>query len=455
MDGFKKRLSESIQFRLSFWLAVATLVVAMVAGVIAFFFAYDETLEFQDEVLLQIAALFDHEHLPRERLGNENRGDDHDEELRIIVQYLSEHDAHDAHESNTNKEHISFPLNLSDGLHTVTASEKEFRVKIKTMTSGERIAIAQETSVRGEVATDTALLTLMPFIILMPLLLWILANLVRKVFYPITQLAAEIDSRSEQDLHPLESAYVPVEVRPFILAINRLLDRVVHSMETQRRFVADAAHELRSPMTALLLQAERLADTEMSDQARVRLIALHQGIERGRNLLNQLLTLARVQSATHVPSNPVSVLQVYRRVLEDLLPLAEAKHIDIGVVEGKDAHVLVGELDLITVIKNLVDNSIRYTPDGGRIDLSLTIKGNRAVLQIKDSGPGIPTTEQERIFDPFYRVLGSNEIGSGLGLSIVKTIIDRIGAEVCLAFSDEEMQTGLCVTVTMLMVNKS
>jgi two-component system, OmpR family, sensor kinase len=444
MDGFKKRLSESIQFRLSFWSAVAIFVVAIFAGIIAFLSAYDETYEFQDEVLLQISALFDGEHLPREHLENKNRGDDFDEELRIIVQYLSEHDAHLTH-----KNRVAFPVDLADGLRTVMVSGKEYRVHVKTIARDKRIVVAQETSVRNEVAIDTAVLILMPFIILMPLLLLVLATLVRNIFRPIVLLAEDVDSRSEQDLRPLVPATLPDEVKPFIFAINRLLSRVDQSMGVERRFIANAAHELRSPLAALLLQAERLADADMSDQARARLVILHQSIERGRNLLNQLLTLARVQSATHIPNSPISVLQVYKRVLEDLLPLAEAKHIDIGVMEGKDAYVLVGELDLITVIKNLVDNSIRYTPEGGRIDLSLTIRDNCAVLQIKDSGPGIPTTEQARIFDPFYRVLGSDEMGSGLGLSIVKTIVDRIGAEIRLAFSDEEAQTGLCVIVSI------
>jgi two-component system, OmpR family, sensor kinase len=442
MDGFKKRLSHSIQLRLSFWLSSVIVVLAIVAGVFSFLSAYDEAHELQDDVLLQIAALFDHQHLPLIHLENSSRPKDNDDELRIIVQYLDRKDAV-----------LKLPLMLSDGLHTLNVEGREFRVNVETIAGRERIAVAQATSMRNEIAAGSALLTVMPFIILVPLLLWILAILVRKIFLSVALLSADIDSRREQDLRPLDDSTVPTEVKPFVVAINRLLGRVVQSMETQRRFVADAAHELRSPLTALLLQAERLADTDMSDQARVRLRVLHQGIERGRNLLNQLLTLARVQSATHSPSGSISVLQVYRRVLEDLLPLAEAKHIDIGVTEGNDARVLVGELDLITVIKNLVDNSIRYTPEGGRIDLGLTVRGRHVVLQIKDSGPGIPSVEQERVFDPFYRVLGSDEMGSGLGLSIVKTITDRIGAEVQLAFSDEEMQTGLCVTVSMLVVD--
>ena len=218
-------------------------------------------------------------------------------------------------------------------------------------------------------------------------------------------------------------------------------------MNAQRRFVADAAHELRSPLTALSLQAERLADVEMSGLARERLTTLRQGIERGRSLLDQLLTLAKAQSATDLPNSPVSVQAIYRRVLEDLMPLAEVKHIDIGFEGTQDADVWASEMDMIAVIKNLVDNAIRYTPEGGRVDLSVNVSNGKAELRIQDGGPGIPLAERDRVFDPFYRTLGSEQIGSGLGLSIVQTIANRIGAEIHLSFTDESQRTGLNVVV--------
>jgi two-component system OmpR family sensor kinase len=218
-------------------------------------------------------------------------------------------------------------------------------------------------------------------------------------------------------------------------------------MDAQRRFVADAVHELRSPLTAMSLQAERLADTQMPEQARQRLATLQRGIERSRNLLDQLLTLAKAQSTSGVPLSPISIQGIYRRVLEDLLPLAEAKHIDIGVEGTQDAQVLVSELDLVAVVKNLVDNAIRYTPKGGKVDLSVSVQGGCARLQIMDSGPGIAVDERQRVFDAFYRTLGSDQVGSGLGLSIVKTIADRIGAEIKLSPSDTVNGSGLCVCI--------
>jgi len=199
----------------------------------------------------------------------------------------------------------------------------------------------------------------------------------------------------------------------------------------------------------LSLQAERLAEAEMSVLAQERLVTLRRGIARGRNLLDQLLTLAKAQAVLDQPKTSVSVQHVYRRVLEDSLPLAEHKRIDIGVEGTQDVQLWINELDLIAVVKNLVDNAIRYTPDGGRVDLSISTEEGRAILKIQDSGPGIQVAERERVFDAFYRTLGSDQVGSGLGLCIVKAVTDRIGAEIRLSFTDEDRHAGLCVRVLL------
>ncbi|MEB0137140.1 ATP-binding protein [Actimicrobium sp. CCC2.4] len=453
MDGFKKRLNESVQFKLSFSLSLAILVIAILAGSFSFVSAFDEAHELQDDMLRQVAALFDRQHLPLAHLGDDGRAKDSDEESRVIVQYLD--DGSKAAATGDIGAPLPLPATLSDGLHTLDVSGETFRVLVKTTSNHERIAVAQETGIRDEIARASAVHTLMPLLILVPILLLIVADLVRKLFLPIAALSAEIDRRSEQELHPIEEIHLPAEVRPFVVAINRLLVRVEQSMETQRRFVADAAHELRSPMTALSLQSERLARAEMSEQAHERLVTLRLGIERGRNLLDQLLSLARAQTVSTAPEAPVSVQHVYRRVLEDILPLAEARHIDICVDGEQDATVWVSEPDLIAVIRNLVDNAIRYTPEGGTVDLSVTTEDGQAILRIQDSGPGIQAAERQRVFDPFYRTLGSDQAGSGLGLAIVKAITDRIGAKIQLAFADEVRHSGLRVCVCVSLVNPS
>ena len=443
MDGLKRRLNESVQLKLSFTLSLAILMVAIVAGVFSFLSAFDEAHELQDDVLRQVAQLMDRQRLSPGAPTTDSRLKDADEESRVIVQRLGAVSPSMVGVDAGGM--LPLPATLADGLHTLEVGGEMFRVLVKTTASGERIAVAQESEFRNEIARDGALRTVMPFLFLMPVLLLIVADLVRKMFRPIAALSKEIDQRAEQELHPVEDRHLPVEVRPFAVAINRLLARVGQSMESQRRFVADAAHELRSPLTALSLQAERLADAEMSGLARERLTVLRQGIKRGRSLLDQLLTLAKAQSATDLPKSPVSVQAIYRRVLEDLMPLAEVKHIDIGVEGTQDAEVWASEMDMIAVVKNLVDNAIRYTPEGGRVDLFVGVSEGNAVLRIQDSGPGIPLAERDRVFDPFYRTLGSEQIGSGLGLSIVQTIANRIGAEIRLDFSDKEKRTGLNV----------
>ncbi|MGE8068172.1 sensor histidine kinase [Pseudomonas sp. NPDC089569] len=442
MDGFKKRLSESVQFRLSLALSTAILIVAVVAGVFAYVSAFDEAHEMQDDTLRQIARLFDRQHMT---LSYPENAPEEDDESRIVLQYLA--DGSKASGEDDAGTPLPFPTTLPDGLSTVPVAGEAFRVLVKTTAQGERIAVAQEIGARDEDARASALRSVLPFLVLLPVLLLVVGDLVRKLFRPIATLSSDIDRRDEQDLSAIDERHLPMEVRPFVVAINRLLTRVAQSMETQRRFVADAAHELRSPLTALSLQAERLAASEMSAPARERLLPLRRGIERGRKLIDQLLTLAKVQSNAGHTASTASVRAVYRHVLEDLLPLAESKQLDIGVEIDQDAQVLMNDIDLTAVVKNLVDNAIRYTPPGGRIDLSLVMDKGEALLQVKDSGPGIPAEEQLRVFDPFYRCLGTGESGSGLGLSIVKAIVDRAGARVGLDFTDARARRGLCVSL--------
>lgn len=446
MDGFKKRLNDSVQFKLSATLSLAILAAAILAGIFSFMSAFDEAHELQDDVLLQVAQLVDRQHLlPPAPPAGGTRAAYRDEESRVIVQRLGDKvdPAIDVDDGGL----LALPAGLPDGLQTLTVGHESFRVLIRTTRAGERIAVAQEAGFRNGIAREGAIRTVMPLLILMPVLLLIVADLVRKLFRPISVLSREIDGRDERELHPVEHHHLPAEVRPFVVAINRLLARVENAMASQRRFVADAAHELRSPLTALSLQAERLADTSLPAAARERLTTLRQGIERSRNLLDQLLTFARAQSDAAGPQAPVLVQDIFRRVLEDLMPLAEAKQIDIGVDSAGDARLWVSELDMIALVRNLVDNAIRYTPAGGKVDLSASPYEGGTALRIRDTGPGIPPAERERVFDPFYRALGSEEVGSGLGLSIVRSIADRMGAQIDLGYSDERTQTGLRVTL--------
>jgi two-component system OmpR family sensor kinase len=442
MDGLKKHVKDSLQIRLSLWLSLAMLSVALIAGIVAFFSAFSEAHELQDDTLRQVATLFNRHVLTVPQAGYSGS----DPESRVFVQLLST--SPPSNPTNGTNPTLALPQNLHDGLQTVRVNNETYRVLVRTLANGERFAVAQETAVRDEIARDSSLRTLMPFLVLVPILLLVMTYLIRKIFKPIVSLSIEIDQRSEQELHPIAPDPFPAEIQPFVGAINRLLRRVEQSMAAQRRFIADAAHELRTPLTALSLQAERLEDAEMSADAHERLKTLRKGIERGRTLLDQMLALARAQASGITSNTTVSVQQVYRHVLEDLMPLAELKGIDIGVVSDSDTRVPVNEVDLTTLVKNLVDNAVRYTPSGGRVDLSVLATEEEVTLVVEDNGPGVPETERERVFDPFYRVLGSDEIGSGLGLSIVQAISARVGATVSIGYANDQTRSGLRVMVT-------
>ncbi|CAN5897293.1 ATP-binding protein [soil metagenome] len=446
MDGFQRRLSASLQFRLSVVLSLAILGIAVAAGIFSFTAAYGEAHELQDDVLRQVAALLQRRGLSPDGPPKTVPLQSDNEESRVIVQRLDQAETSGRPLDAGGK--LTLPATLRDGLQNYTVDGEEFRLAVTTTPSGERWGVAQEAAFRDEIARDSALRAVLPFLLLVPIVPLIVLLLVRSMFRPVAALSNEVNGRSEQALHPIETAHVLDEVRPFVVAINHLLAKARTAMEVQRRFVADAAHELRTPLTALSLQAERMAETALSPTAAERLQALRQGIDRGRGMLEQLLALARAQSPVQPKASAVSVQAIYRRVLEDLMPLAEHKRIDIGVEDSQDAWVNVVEIDLLTLVKNLVDNAIRYAPEAGRVDLSISkLPDGTVALRVCDDGPGIPNDERSRVFDPFYRSLGSTPTGSGLGLSIVKAIADRYDAQVLLDFASEDQQSGLCVKV--------
>ncbi|MDD5001649.1 MAG: ATP-binding protein, partial [Thiomonas arsenitoxydans] len=240
------------------------------------------------------------------------------------------------------------------------------------------------------------------------------------------------DARSEADLQPLPQTDVPQEILPFVHSINRLLQRLNASMEQQRRFVADAAHELRTPIAVLSMQVDNLKPLQLEPQARQRIGALQDGLRRARTVVEQLLSLARSQGEQTTLRQTLDPSGVMREVITDLLPLAESRGIDLGIDRAEKVEIDTDPAQLYTLLRNAVDNSLRYTPEGGRVDLRVRAEGERAVIEVQDSGPGIAPEQLQRVFDPFVRLPGAQSEGSGLGLSIIRQIALRLGGEVAL-----------------------
>lgn len=445
MDGFEGSVGHSLQLRLSLWITLAIVVIAAGAGVFSFVYALADAHAVQDNQLRQTGFLISRlETVPASPLLAREKAGDVDFDARVVVRFLPT--ASNPHTPNAGRP-PAFSSLLKDGLQTVTVGREQWRVFVRTNATGVRVAVGQQTSVRDASARASAVRTLMPILFLVPVLALLVGILLRQMFKPLATLAAELGRRPENELGPLKESGLPSEVWPFVAEINMLLERMGRALALQRRFIADAAHELRSPMTAMSLQAERLGAASMPGEARMRLNALSAGLQRTRELLDQLLALARTQEPSPEQTCPVSLRHIIREVLEDLVPIAEQKRVDLGVIGEVDGEVDAKAVELKMLVKNLCDNAVRYTPEGGRVDITVVRDEGLIALQIDDTGPGIPVHERERVFDAFYRVLGNGEIGSGLGLAITRTVADSMQATIELGDA-RPPQSGLRVRVT-------
>lgn len=319
---------------------------------------------------------------------------------------------------------VSLPAHLADGLHTLRADGDDdyYRAYIRTTEQG-RIAVMQENEYREDLAEDAARQSVLPLLAALPLMILLTVWITHKAMRPVRKLSQSLEQR-RINYSPALSVYnIPSEIRGFVTAINLLLKRVDEDIRRRQRFVADAAHELRTPMTALSLQAERLNNMPLPPDAGRQSAVLQQSIRRNKHLLEQLLALARSQSdETPLAKTTFGLQSRFRQVLQELMPLVLEKRQDIGVAVGGDVEVSADETEIYTLVKTFADNAVRYTPNGGRIDLGFTDEGKYLAVWVEDNGNGIPESECARVLDPFYRILGTEQQGAGLGLSIADTL---------------------------------
>jgi len=431
MDGRSKPVNKSLRRQLSGWIAIVTIVSGIAAGACSFFLAFREAQELQDDQLQQVALLVGRSGKAVEPWGGVSQtNNDQDPEARIIILPLGK--AALTGRSAQQTVLPAIPANLPEGFQTINAQGGTWRLFVRAIPSGEKVAVGQLTTVRNEIARDSGLRTLIPVLLLVPFLIILVVWIVRRSLAPVTDLSQLLDRLDYTNLKRLPETDVPEEVRPFVASINGLMRRLDEALEQQRRFIADAAHELRSPLTALTLQAENLEQNVSPQEKSVRLQQLKQGLTRTRSLLEQLLSLARQQSSI-VTSVELHLDQIVRQVLEDLIPMAAAKRIDLGCERLEEVVLIASDEALAILVRNAIDNAVRYTPAGGTVDVELYREHGQVVFQVTDTGPGIPIGEEERIFEPFYRIMGTDETGSGLGLSIVRSIADRLGGAVTLS----------------------
>lgn len=340
----------------------------------------------------------------------------------------------------------SVPLQAAPGLHVRHVHGESWRI-YRADGAQLVVQVAQPERARRAAIGETSLSILLPLLLQIPLLAMLALGAVRSGLRPLARLRQAIAERQPNSLTPLDAGELAVELQPLVHTLNALLARLDLALQQQRDFLADAAHELRTPIAALQLQLELLGRAGETAERQRAQAELGRGVARAAELVRQLLAIARSEAQpTLEPPQPLALADCVSSALERHLPSACARDIDLGVTRLEPAHIRCtpGEFDI--VLDNLLGNALRYTPPGGRVDLAVYRSGGQVVVEVCDTGIGIPAEQRQRIFDRFYRVLAGNPSeGSGLGLAITQSICQRHGAHI--AVTDNPAGQGSCFRV--------
>ncbi|HET7793408.1 MAG TPA: ATP-binding protein [Rhizobacter sp.] len=426
----------SIRARLLLALLGMLALVALVMGVVTYRSVLTETEAIFDYQLRQMAlSLRDQGEIPPDQADALA-----DEQLDFVVQIWTI----DGRSIYATRNHRELPSRALLGLADVRVQGETWRT-FSVATPGRVIQVAQPLSIRQRLAANAALRSVMPLLLLAPVMALVAWWLAAVTLAPLRRVVAEVRARDDKLLQPLPDVGLPDDVSPLVAALNGLLERLGHALETQRAFLSDAAHELRSPLTALKLQLEtlkRAPDEAAQSQA---VATLSDGIDRAARIVEQLLLLAR--NEPDAPSQAFEALdlsEVVRQAVAETVPYALSRGSEFELFADRPVTVRGDRQALTALVRNLADNAVRYAPPQSRVELRVHEEAGVPTLVVDDAGPGIPPDERERVFDRFYRRASGNEAGSGLGLAIVKSVAARHGATVALG---ESPLGGLRVTV--------
>lgn len=433
---------KSLRARLLLLLSVAVTLAALVQALAVFHNAMNEADAVFDYHLQQLALSLATGDMGLPGFGPDvSAGND--------VDYVVQVWAPDGKRIYVSRPRSDLPSQAVLGYTNVQVGDEQWRV-YSMQAGGRTIQVGQSTATRQALALGFALRSIWPMAVIAPLLLLAVAWVVRRSLRPLSALSHELENRAATSFDPLDPHPVVSEMQPVVRAMNGLFARTRQAFDTQRMFVADAAHELRSPLTALKVQVQMLGRAHDDSQRGVALARLESGIDRASHLVEQLLLLARNESGAEEALTPVSLLDTARMALSDTAELAQTRQVDAGLEDAEDCTVLAPASGLRILVRNLVDNALRYTPAGGRVDVRVrcemtpttapatTAQGTpgaiqpvrMAILEVDDSGPGIPPDDRERVFDRFYRRENAPAGGSGLGLAIVRSVAERCGAKI-------------------------
>ena len=408
--------------------------VGLVGAAASYLFALHEANSFMDSQLRQVAGIAG----PALRSKPSSSGAT-DPEDNIVVQVWSLDGVLQAVPSD-----VGIPRQPRVGFASVDVAGTPYRV-FTTSDARKTVQVSQQVAVRQELAESAALQAAIPLLFLIPVGLVIVGWAMGRVLADLNLLAAEVERLPLDGREPLDFAHVPREAAPLVVAMNRLIERLRVSLAQQRKFLSDAAHELRTPLTALQLQIGNL-NASRSGTTAMALDDLRHGIQRASTLVEQLLRVARYDAAADVRQCiDVDLASIVLAAIADHIALAESRSIDLGITAQEPAPFRGDPSDLRILFGNLIDNALKYTLDGGVVDLAVARLDDTIEVSITDTGPGIDPALLTRVFNRFFRAAPAGIEGSGLGLAICKAIADQHG--LTLTLSNRWDRTGLRVAV--------
>ncbi|MFC5496179.1 sensor histidine kinase [Caenimonas terrae] len=340
-------------------------------------------------------------------------------------------------------------LQPEQGFHDLQQDGSGWRVFTTAASpTGHRVQVLQSSQFRSRLAVERAGAAIVPILLLLPLAMLVLWSVVAAVSRAVQDIGRQAAQQDEHNLSQLTLERVPAEIKPLVTSFNSLLARLRDAFAAQHRFVQDAAHELRTPITAVALQLENVRRDLPAGACRQSFAQLESGVQRAQRLVDQLLKMSRQEAATPDPAATVDLEAQLRESINTLIGLADQRNIDLGLVAGAGAPPAALRCacgDLRSVLDNLIENALRYTPEGGVVDVRVLNEGGKPAVEVVDNGPGIPEDMLPRVFDRFFRVPGNGARGSGLGLAIAQSAAQRCGLRI--ALRNREDGSGLVARV--------
>ena len=428
-------MNYSIKRFLLIYITLAILVIYAIIGYASYWVSKEELNELYDANLQQVASAIAAQHIAIEDASHLYNNNQVGTEIKIkseeelYVRVL----AKDGAILYVSHPEVKVPNPSMSGLTTQGYENNQWRF-FAVKVNQEIIQVAQSLKLRKKTIKDTAINLILSQLLFIPVLVILIFFAIRKALSPLSVLSTEIQQRESLNLKPFPDDKVPLEIKPVVYSLNIFMAKVSGMVGVLKRFTSDAAHELRTPITALKLQLTLIEQANSVAEREVAIQNLRNGINRSEQLVSQLLTLARIEPNSQAKEvQQISMLGLIKESIESLLPLAHEKYIDLGLNTSEEFVILGVGPEIAVLINNIVDNAIRYTPINGKIDISLFSESQNIILEVNDSGPGIPPNEFERVFERFYREDNKSISGSGLGLSIVKEIATQHGANIQLS----------------------